>query len=179
MTIKEIFVLFAKQNAEANEKILSLLNTMPNDEREAARGSYYSSLSGLVRHILGGTVFLSGLFAKALAGNSAASKALACIASVAQPPDGTLSEAQWKDLSHAVAALDKAYLALVEALSDQELTDSMEVTLFGGKPMSVPVSFMFQQLSAHNIHHRGQISQILDSLKIDNNFSGISPAFLH
>ncbi|MDR2521061.1 MAG: damage-inducible protein DinB [Spirochaetaceae bacterium] len=179
MIMKEIFVLFAKQNADANEKILSILNAMPNDEREAARGSYYSSLSGLVRHILGGTIFLSGLFGKALAGNSEASKALACIASVAQPPDGVLSEAQWKDLSHALPALDKAYLALVETLREEELAASMEVTLFGGKPMNVPVSFMFQQLVAHNIHHRGQISQILDSLKIDNNYSGISPAFLH
>jgi uncharacterized damage-inducible protein DinB len=37
---------------------------------------------------------------------------------------------------------------------------------------------MFSQLIAHGTHHRGQISQVLDELGIDNNYSGINVAFL-
>jgi uncharacterized damage-inducible protein DinB len=37
---------------------------------------------------------------------------------------------------------------------------------------------MLEQHVAHNTHHRGQISQILDSLKIENDFSGINVKFL-
>ncbi|MDR1444677.1 MAG: damage-inducible protein DinB, partial [Treponema sp.] len=42
-------VTFAKYNQEANKNILELLNKLSNDEREKERGSYYHSLSGLVR----------------------------------------------------------------------------------------------------------------------------------
>jgi uncharacterized damage-inducible protein DinB len=37
---------------------------------------------------------------------------------------------------------------------------------------------MLQQIVVHGTHHRGQISQILDSLKIDNDYSGINVRFL-
>jgi uncharacterized damage-inducible protein DinB len=40
------------------------------------------------------------------------------------------------------------------------------------------LSFMISQLVVHGTHHRGQISQILDELKIDSDFSGINAAFL-
>jgi uncharacterized damage-inducible protein DinB len=49
---------------------------------------------------------------------------------------------------------------------------------YKGKPATVPLSVMLQQLVTHNLHHRGQISQILDSLKIDNDYSGINIKFL-
>jgi uncharacterized damage-inducible protein DinB len=37
---------------------------------------------------------------------------------------------------------------------------------------------MLYNLTAHGTHHRGQISQILDELKIDNDYSGINVQFL-
>jgi uncharacterized damage-inducible protein DinB len=37
---------------------------------------------------------------------------------------------------------------------------------------------MLHNLGAHGTHHRGQISQILDELKIDNDYSGINVRFL-
>jgi uncharacterized damage-inducible protein DinB len=36
---------------------------------------------------------------------------------------------------------------------------------------------MLLQLTAHNTHHRGQVSQILDELKIDNDYSAINVTF--
>jgi uncharacterized damage-inducible protein DinB len=37
---------------------------------------------------------------------------------------------------------------------------------------------MLSQILTHGTHHRGQLSQVLDELKIDNNYSGINVAFL-
>jgi uncharacterized damage-inducible protein DinB len=50
------------------------------------------------------------------------------------------------------------------------------MTWFSGA--QVPLSSVLQAVAAHNTHHRGQVSQILDSLKIDNDWSGIDAAFL-
>jgi uncharacterized damage-inducible protein DinB len=177
MAIKS-YLIFAKQNAEANGKIVAILDKLSNDEREKDRGSFYGSLSSLVRHVLGGTCFFSTLFAKPLAGNAAAQKALAAIAAVPYAPEGALSEAQWKDVAAGINAADRGYVALIETLRDGDLDAPLELDWYGGKPAAVPLAFMLQQHVAHNIHHRGQISQILDELKIDNDYSGINVAFL-
>jgi uncharacterized damage-inducible protein DinB len=54
----------------------------------------------------------------------------------------------------------------------------VECPFYKGKPATVPMHFMLQNITAHGLHHRGQISQILDSLKIDNDYSGINVKFL-
>jgi uncharacterized damage-inducible protein DinB len=172
------YVIFAKQNAEANGKLIAILEKLSNDEREKERGSYYGSLSGLVRHILGGTCFFGSLFAKTLAGNAAASKALAGLAAIPRPPEDVLTGDQWKDVVAAIDTADKALVALTEALQDSDLEAPVELNWYGGNPPSVPLAFMLQQLVSHGIHHRGQASQILDELKIDNDYSGINVTFL-
>jgi uncharacterized damage-inducible protein DinB len=174
--MKELFVIFAKQNGEANKAIISILDGMGNDDREKNRKSYFGSLSGLARHVLGGTVFILGMFKDAAAGNAAATKALEPLARVETFHDAKkLDEAQWKKLCAGFKAADKVYIEFVSALNDDDL--KKEVKWFG-KPATVPLSFGLQSLVAHNIHHRGQISQILDSLKIDNDYSGINGKFL-
>jgi uncharacterized damage-inducible protein DinB len=172
------YIIFAKYNADADSKIIEILKKLANDEREKDRGSFYGSLSGILRHILGGTCHISAMFAKALSGNAAATDALEAIAAVSHSPEGALSEEQWKDLAASIDVADRGYIALTEALSADDLDLPVEVNWYGGKPASVPLRFMLQQLVSHGIHHRGQISQILDELKTDNDYSMINPAFL-
>jgi uncharacterized damage-inducible protein DinB len=174
--MKELFVIFAKQNEDADKAFVSILDKMGNDEREKNRKSYYGSLSGLARHVLGGTAFFLGMFKDVVAGNAAALKALEPLAKVETFHDTKkLDEAQWKKFCSGVKTANKAYVEFVSALSDEDLKKPVK---WFGKPATVPLSFALQSLVAHNIHHRGQISQILDSLKIDNDYSGISAKFL-
>ena len=169
-------VIFAKQNEEADKAFVSILDKMGNDEREKNRKSYYGSLSGLARHILGGTFLFLGKFKDAAEGNAAALKALAGLAKVETFHDvKKLDEAQWKKLCSGLKTADKAYVEFVSALSDKDLEKPIP---WFGKSATVPLFFALQSLAAHNIHHRGQISQILDTLKIDNDYSGISAKFL-
>jgi uncharacterized damage-inducible protein DinB len=178
MAMTKPYIIFAKYNAEANGKIIGILNKLTNDEREKDRGSFYGSLSELARHILGGTCFFAEMFKKTLAGNAAASDAISKMTAIPRPPEGVLSEAQWKDIAASFEVADRGYIALIEALQDSDLDGQVEVNWYGGKPASAPLDFMLQQLVSHSIHHRGQISQILDELKIDNDYSSINVAFL-
>jgi len=93
-------------------------------------------------------------------------------------PNGPLSEAQWRELGGVLEAADAAYVGMAEALGEADLRLPVKIDWYGGNPGSVPVSFLLSQLAVHNTHHRGQISQVLDSLKIDNDYSGIDLAFL-
>jgi uncharacterized damage-inducible protein DinB len=171
-------VMFAKYNQAGNKAIFGLLDKMGNDEREKDRGSYYGSLSNLFRHIAGGTRFFLGMYKTALSGNAAAVKAISEIESFPKLPEGALTPAQWKELESTMNAVDAAYIAMAEALSESDLALPVQVKWYGGNPDTVPLSFMLSQLVVHNTHHRGQISQILDSLKIDNDYSGINVTFI-
>jgi uncharacterized damage-inducible protein DinB len=175
--MKELFLTFARYNREANKTILSILKGLSPEERDKDRGSYYKSLSGLIAHIMGGTVFLLGMCKAAAARNAAAVEALAPLEKVSVPK-GALAEAQWNHFETDLETADNVYINFIAALSDEDLKAPVKLDWYGGNPASVPLSFMISQLVAHGTHHRGQISQILDSLKIDNDYSGINIAFL-
>ena len=175
--MKEIFLTFAKANEEADKVIAGILGKLSNEDREKNRKSFYGSLSGLYNHIGGGTMFFLGLFKDAVSGNAEALKALAPLAKI-EELKGKLSEAQWKKLVSNMKIIHKASVDFVNALSDKDFEAQVKIDWYKGKPASVPLWFMFEQLVSHSTHHRGQISQILDTLKIDNDFSGINVKFL-
>jgi uncharacterized damage-inducible protein DinB len=170
--------IYAKYNQAGNKTIFGLLDKMNNDEREKDRGSFYGSLSGLLRHIIGGTRFFLGLYKASLSGNPAALKAISAIEALPKLPEGALSAVQWKELETVINTIDAAYVGMAEVLNESDLNLPVKVEWYGGNPATVPLSFMLSQLVVHNTHHRGQISQILDSLKIDNDYSGINVSFL-
>jgi uncharacterized damage-inducible protein DinB len=175
--MKEIFLTFARYNREANQTIISILKELSHDEREKDRGSFYKSLSGLLSHIMGGTVFFLGMLKASVPHNDAALQAAAPVDKIAVP-EGKLSEAQWKQLEVDVAAADDALVNFVAALTGADLKAPVKLDWYGGNPPSVPLFFMLQNLTAHGTHHRGQISQILDELTIANDYSGLNAAFL-
>ena len=175
--MKKIFLAFAKNNEEANKAIAGILGKLSNDDREKDRKSYYKSLSGLYRHIVGGTFYFLRLCKEAVPGNAEAVKALAPLAKV-ELANGKLTEEQWKKLVSGVKIADKAFVDFIGALNDSDYEAPVKLDWYKGKPPSVPLWFMLEQLVSHNVHHRGQISQILDSLKIENDYSGINVKFL-
>jgi uncharacterized damage-inducible protein DinB len=175
--VKKIFINFAKYNQEANEKVISILGKMENAERVKNRKSYYKSLAGLVSHIAGGTSYMLSLVGQAVSGNAEAQKALAPLKKI-EIPQGKIDEEGWKKIVAAMKTADKAYIGFVEALRDEDFSSPVKLDWYGGKPAAVPLYFMLQSLETHSTHHRGQISQILDSLKIDNDYSGINAKFL-
>jgi uncharacterized damage-inducible protein DinB len=164
-------VMYARHNRDSNKQVYEMLSAMTREEREKDRGSHFGGLSAMLRHGLATTQYFFGLYAPALAGNAAAQKALSAEAGF--PEEGELDDAQWKDLGAAMEAIDGAWIGMAEALSADDLNLPVKLDWYGGNPEAVPLYFMLGQLVAHNIHHRGQISQVLDEMKIQNDFSGI------
>ena len=165
-------VMYAKYNQMGNKEVYNILSAMSNEEREIDRGNYFGSLSGLLRHIMGATTFFLGMYKGAVA-DGAAQKAISALDDVSFPVEGELSETQWKELGSALEVIDSSYINMAQALTKEDFSRPVKIDWYGGNPESVPLSFMLSQLVLHNTHHRGQISQILDALKIDNDYSGI------
>jgi uncharacterized damage-inducible protein DinB len=175
--MKENILTIAKYNEDANKTIAKLLGKLSNEDREKNRKSFYGSLTGLFRHNMGATAFFLSLFIEAVGDNAEAIKTLTPLAKI-QDFKGKLTEDQWKKVVSFSKIVDKAYVNFVSALNENDFNAPVKLNWYKGNPPSVPLRFMLQQLTVHNVHHRGQISQILDSLKIDNDFSGINIKFL-
>ncbi|MDR2072632.1 MAG: damage-inducible protein DinB [Spirochaetaceae bacterium] len=169
-------LMYARYNQVGDRAIYDILSALSNEEREKDRGSYYGSLSGLFRHVIGGSWFFLGMYRSVLKGRAA--DALAVLEGLSIP-EGTLGEEQWKKLEETLTTVDGAYVQMAAALSDADCSIPIKTDWYGGNPAEVPLSFMLSQLLVHNTHHRGQISQILDTLKINNDYSGINAAFLN
>jgi uncharacterized damage-inducible protein DinB len=171
--MKENFLTIAKYNEETNKTIAGILGKLSNEDREKNRKSYFGSLSGLFRHIIGSTCYFLSLFQSAVPDNAEAQKTLKPLEKIGELK-GKLNEGQWKKLVSDAKIVDKAFVEFINALADEDLKAQVNINWYKGKPASVPLRFMFQQHTVHNTHHRGQISQILDSMEIPNDFSGIN-----
>jgi uncharacterized damage-inducible protein DinB len=117
------------------------------------------------------------MFKDAVAENNAASGLLKDLQGI-EPPKGPLSEAQWKQLAIDFETADKAHVDIARALTNAELQNPVKVPWHKGDPESAPLFFMLNQVTIHGTHHRGQISQVLDTMGIENDYSGMDAAFL-
>jgi len=171
-------LMYARHNQAVNRIVYDLLDKLSNDDREKDRGSYYGSLSGLFRHIIGGSLYYLKLYKKPLGNNAGVEQEISAIENLPKIPVGALSDEQWKELGSVMTAIDAACISVAEAMKEYDINLPVDVDWYDGNPPSVPLFFMLSQLLVHNVHHRGQISQILDSLKIQNDFSRIDVSFL-
>ena len=175
--MKNIYQMYAHSFREKNEAIYALLDRLSHEEREKDRASYYKSLSNLFRHVLFGQQLFMDMFRGALGAESAAAKALERLKGLGSE-EGALSEAQWKALKTRMAEINAALIGFAEALEPAECAAPVTIAWYGGKPPAVPLSFLFHQMAVHTVHHEGQISQILDELKIEHNYASINVAFM-
>jgi uncharacterized damage-inducible protein DinB len=175
--MKKLLGMYARYIRQTNAAVVSLLNGLSVQEREKDRGSYYKSLSGLARHILGGELYFYSLFIPALPAKSKARKALEAAKGITVA-DKKLSAAGWSALAEQFAAADAALVNFADSLEEGELELPVKLGWYGGKPDAVPLCFLFNQLVMHVVHHQGQISQIFDEMKIEHDFSAIDVKFL-
>jgi uncharacterized damage-inducible protein DinB len=167
--MKETLVMYARYSKKANASVFGLLDKMSVAERDVDRKAYYKSLGGLAAHLLDGTVYFLGLFRGSF---PLPSDALAKAKGIAVPQI-PLGDEGWERLKAACAEADDAALAFFDSLSEGDCGLPIKLDWYGGNPPEVPLHFLAHQLIVHGIHHRGQISQILDSLGIEHDFSGI------
>jgi uncharacterized damage-inducible protein DinB len=176
--MKDVLLMYARYNQRANASVFSLLNGLSIEELNEERGCYYKSLAGLASHAASGAAYFHGLFRQALKPSSTAFEALKATEGMTNPEGPELTEEQWADLKTNIAVADQTTIDFVRVASAAELSAPVKLDWYGGKPDAVPLCFLLHQTYVHGIHHRGQISQILDSMCIEHDFSSIDIEFL-
>jgi uncharacterized damage-inducible protein DinB len=149
MQANALLLMYARHTKQTDASVLALLDGLSNEAREEDRKSYYKSLSGLARHILDSAIYFHGLFRASLG-------------------DGI------KALKPVEGLVDQATIDLVQAQGEAGCAQPIALDWYDGKPATVPFYFLAHQLFEHGTHHRGQISQILDEMGLEHDFSGIA-----
>ena len=170
---KAIHLMYAKDAGRANAAILGILAKLSPEERAKPRGSFYGSLDGLLCHVLEGTLYILKLLS---GGEDAMFKFFPALQGV-ETPKGQLTAAQRAELPGNFEAVDQAVITLIENIDDEGLSRPVPLDWYEDR-RDVPFRFLFSQLIVHGIHHRGQISQILDEMGVEHDFSGISVEYL-
>ncbi|MDP3178239.1 MAG: DinB family protein, partial [Spirochaetaceae bacterium] len=89
-----------------------------------------------------------------------------------------LSDTEWAAFKADIETADRATIELAAAMDEAGTSHPIALDWYDGKPATVPYHFLFNQLIVHGIHHRGQLSQILDEMGVEHDFSGIDLEFL-
>ena len=72
---------------------------------------------------------------------------------------------------------NQAVVDFITALSEPDFSLPVNLDWYPDRK-SVPLHFILNQLFVHGVHHRGQISQLLDELKVEHDFSSIDLEYL-
>jgi uncharacterized damage-inducible protein DinB len=175
--MKDSLLMYARYGKRADASVMALLDGLDSAAREQDRKSHYGSLSELARHVLDGTLYFHSLFRASCPPIPAVRDILKKTEGL-KVPKGKLSDAEWAAFKALLEAADDATVELATVMGEAGTSHPIALDWYDGKPPAVPYQFMFNQLVVHGIHHRGQISQILDELGVEHDFSGIDLEFL-
>jgi uncharacterized damage-inducible protein DinB len=173
--MKDLMLMYARYTQRANASVITLLDGLSEEARNENRKSYYKSLSGLASHAFGAVPFFHGVLRTAL---PAASPALKATEDLKAPKGDSLSAEQWSELKKTAAVADQATVDFIAGLTESDFLQPVKIDWFRGKPEAVPLHYLLSTIITHGIHHRGQISQILDEMGVENNFSMLDVQFL-
>ncbi len=171
--MKDLLLMYAKYTQSSNASVIELLDGLSEEARNEDRKSFFKSLSGLACHALGSFGYFHGLFRTAVF-----APALEATKDLKMPESDSLSKAEWADLRKAAAVADQATVDFIGGLTEEDFVRPVKVEWFDGNPDSVPLHYLLSVFVMHGVHHRGQISQILDEMGIEHDYSGLDVGFL-
>ncbi|WP_416304900.1 DinB family protein [Neptunicella sp. SCSIO 80796] len=164
-TIKSHIVLAAEYNQWINQRLYSVVGQLDETAFSAARGAFFSSISGTLNHIMVADLIWLNRFKKHSTPVSALLQALGTF-----PQPQTLSSILYPDfnsLQDARRELDQLIIELCNALQEKDLDKVLVYTNTKGQPFNKKLGFLLQHFFNHQTHHRGQLTTLLSQLELD------------
>jgi uncharacterized damage-inducible protein DinB len=171
--MKSLLLMYAHYSRRADESVGALLKSLDMKKLNEKGRTFCGSLIDLYRHIASGVTYFQGMIRASIP---------QAVQSLPESPEPKLEENSLnaEELKVLITALSNANQAVVDFITALPATDfSLPVNLdWYPDRKSVPLHFILNQLFVHGIHHRGQISQLLDEFKVEHDFSGIDLEYM-
>ncbi len=160
-----ILRLYTKYNRDTNNEIIKLLSNLSEDELNRERNIYYKSINSLFNHlVIAEWYYLNAMFYIAGRDYSASRKTLQRI------------ENSFSESSTIMQELDEGLIGFISEVTEDELKlEKKNLKIYNGRTVDMSVWEYITQHITHQLHHKGQLSQVLDELKIEHEFGNIFP----
>lgn len=167
--MKNILTLYAKYNKDTNNKIIRILSGLGADELKSERNSYYKCMNDLFNHlVIGEWHYLN---------------AMSYICGIPfntnlHDRDKTLQriESSFTEAATILQELDECLINFINEITEDDLNiKKNNMKIYNGRVVDISVWQYMTQHITHQIHHQGQLSQILDEMKIEHEFGNIFP----
>ena len=160
-----ILRLYARYNKDTNNEIIKLLSNLSEDELKRERNTYYKSIYNLFNHLviaewycLNAMLYISGR------DYSADRETIKRI------------EASFGESYTIMQELDERLICFINGVTEEELKlEKKNLKIYNGRIVDISVWEFITQHITHQLHHKGQLSQVLDELKIEHEFGNIFP----
>jgi uncharacterized damage-inducible protein DinB len=167
--MKRYLDILVKYNRGANGSMLSIAGAMDIESRMIDHGSFMKSIHGIIDHIAEGQIYFQRQIRNAFSSLSSLKHAYI-------DTEMTYREINFVDfnlLSNVIRVTNDAFVDLIAGMSGKDLEKVIAVESFEGEKKQTSAFIIIQAIN-HATHHRGQLSQIFDEMKIPNDFSGIT-----
>lgn len=167
--MKNILILYAEYNKVTNSKIIKILSEISEEELKRSRNTFYKSINGLFNHLviaqwyyLSSMTYITGsMFNKNLQDRINIFKKI---------------ESSLTDASEVLKELDEGLIDFVKNVTENDLIlERKNTKIYNGRIIDISVWQYMTQHITHQIHHQGQLSQILDEMNIEHEFGSIFP----
>lgn len=164
------FALLARYNRSANEALVGFLDKLPPAELGKGRGSYFGSIQGILDHVIMCDINwlrrFRGLFPDAEPLNRPR----------LSPPGHAWTVFEFPDYAEfrvERAKVDAIFADFVEATDTARFGEVLAYSDSHGIARRYYFRDALDHVFNHQTHHRGQLSQILDELAVEHDFSNL------
>jgi uncharacterized damage-inducible protein DinB len=169
--MKELLTLYAKYNYQTNQEIKKIISALDEETLSKDRKTYYGSIQGLVGHIiLGSWHYLHAV--NMLTGGKYCYNLPAL-----EEVNNSLKTSKGESVKY-LDVLAGIFMETSESITHEYLyTRKKGVRIYNGRIIDISVWEYFLQHMTHQVHHQGQLSQLLDELQVEHEFGNIFPLF--
>jgi len=164
------YTTLARYNRSVNESVFALLSALPEGAFDAERPCYFGSIRGVFKHILICDIHWMRRFRE--------------VFGYAKPLDHPRFEPAghawtkyefggFADLLRERKVLDDLILEFARTADTSKFGDVLAYADSGGNPHRYYFRDAFEHFFNHQTHHRGQLSQILDELGVEHDYSDL------
>ena len=169
---RHVFLHFARYNQRANSEMYVLLSQLTDRARKRDCGAWFGSIHKILNHLLVGDMYWLNRF-----------KPIFPESQVLGNPRLSPPNLSWVDDLHEDFELqreerifvDGRIVAWFEELPLDRYREPFQYRDSAGELRNAVSGQAFEFLFLHQIHHRGQISQVLDTLGVPNNLADNGP----
>jgi uncharacterized damage-inducible protein DinB len=166
--MKTLMTALAVYNQGANRALCETISKVDEDLLKKDCGTYYHSVLATVHHYLGYEIFWLKTF-KATGPKAALDKAI-----LDDGVDDVLAKGRdsFAETRTILATIDSIYVELMDEMTGGGFEETVKFTNPRGEQVERKYWNILFHVLNHSTHHRGEISAMLDTMKISNDYAG-------